>query len=251
MDKVTTTDLLLSTKDKLSAIQEQLDELGALTYIAGDKNIDHVRYVLQAAYKKPELDCVVEWNNARLKGIINNILLRMNLYIYGRESGRVLRDSNGNSYIDISEYSLSILDGNQDKFRQIADKVLNDRFVLEFLANKRGIHWLQEDGIVRSIELFPANVRINGEDVGFDYHTSNNTASFIGSGDDRLTDELLHELLNAELNREGLSSYQMQYIESSPSISKEIIIPRFCICERRVDFGIEEDDKRLSLIIKK
>ena len=104
MDKVTTKDLLLSTKDKLSAIQEQLNELRALTYIAGDKNIDHVRYVLQTTYEKPELDCVVEWNNRRLKGIINNILLRMNLYIHGRESGKVLRDNNGNSYIDIYEY---------------------------------------------------------------------------------------------------------------------------------------------------
>ena len=174
----------------------------------------------------------------------------MNLYIHGRESGKVLRDNNGNSYIDIYEYYLGILDGNQDKFRQIADKVLNDRFVLEFLANKRGTHWLQEDGIVRSMELFPSDIHINGVDAGVNYHTSDNTASFMSSGDDRLTDELLYELLNAELDRERLSNYQMQYIESSPSISKEIIIPRFCSYERRIDFGLEEDDKRLSLIIK-
>lgn len=99
MINFTAKELLLSTKDKLRELENKLKLLSDMTCIEHDKNIESVRYVLlpedSFSSNKPELCLVVKWNDKSLKGMINNILVRMNLYIWGEESGLVLRNNNG------------------------------------------------------------------------------------------------------------------------------------------------------------
>ena len=65
-----------------------------------------------------------------------------------------------------------------------------------------------------------------------------------------LSDEMLYELLNIELDDSYFSDYRKKIIESSKERNKEIIISKFNTKNSEVDFDIKEDEKRLYLIKK-
>ena len=244
--------MLLTTKDKLVELEKKLRQLRDLTYTECDKNIKEVRYVLLTTDKNPELSCVVVWNDKRIKGIINNMLLRRGLYVYGRESGLVFRDNNGNSHIDIDEYSLGILDSNQDKFREISDELLNDEFVREFLQEKSYYFSNKEakpDGLVT---LNPSSIDVIGcenfDTLLFNYYPIDNKSRLTNRYGNKISDEDLIELLDMPLDLSYLSDYQARFIELSPMRNKEIIVPRFSCESGHIDFDVEEDEKSLCLI---
>ena len=252
MSEITMKDMLLTTKDKLVELEKKLRQLRDLTYTECDKNIKEVRYVLLTTDKNPELSCVVVWNDKRIKGIINNMLLRRGLYVYGRESGLVFRDNNGNSHIDIDEYSLGILDSNQDKFREISDELLNDEFVREFLQEKSYYFSNKEakpDGLVT---LNPSSIDVIGcenfDTLLFNYYPIDNKSRLTNRYGNKISDEDLIELLNMPLDLSYLSDYQARFIELSPMRNKEIIVPRFSCESGHIDFDVEEDEKSLCLI---
>lgn len=252
MSEITMKDMLLTTKDKLVELEKKLRQLRDLTYTECDKNIKEVRYVLLTSDKNPELSCVVVWNDKRIKGIINNMLLRRGLYVYGRESGLVFRDNNGNSHIDIDEYSLGILDSNQEKFREISDELLNDEFVREFLQEKSYYFSNKEakpDGLVT---LNPSSIDVIGcenlDTLLFNYYPIDNKSRLTNRYGNKISDEDLIELLNMPLDLSYLSDYQARFIESSPMRNKEIIVPRFSCESGHIDFDVEEDEKSLCLI---
>ena len=260
MAEYTTKDLLLTTKDKLKEIEIKLRRLAELTYIDCDKNIERVRYVIQPdTYGgKPELDCVVDWNSKTLKGRLTDLAVRLNLYAWGRESGLVLRNNNGKNYININEYSLGIPDEHQDEFRAVADEILAEEYIKEFLRADN-YFGTGDDGRVRAY-LSPSNISIAGE-IGncgarsvFTYSPADDTAKYYGQKveikdkkDTILDSDILLELLNTPLNQQYLTEYQMQAMDSSLARRKEIIVPEFTNTNGRVDFQVTEDEKRLYL----
>lgn len=254
MSEITMKDLLLTTKDKLGDLERKLRQLKDLTCTEYDKNIKEVRYVLlTSATENPELSCVVDWNDKRIKGKINNLLLRRGLYIYGRESGLVLRDNKGNSHIDINKYSVGIPDDNQEKFKDISDELLNDEFARKFLHGKFYI----TDKKAKPTELvmlFPDFINVIGfenlDSLLFNYYSADNKSSLTDRNGNKISDEILIELLNMPLDSHFLSDYQTRFIESSPMRNKEIIVPRFSCESGHIDFDVMEDEKKLCLIKK-
>ena len=257
MSEITMKDVLLTTKDKLGELEKKLRQLKDLTYTECDKNIKEVRYVLLTTDTKiPELSCVVIWDDKRIKGKINNFLLRRGLYVYGRESGLVTRDNNGNSHIDINEYSLGILDYNQEKFKDISDELLNDEFVREFLQGN--LYFTNKEGKPAGlITLTPNFIDVRGcenlDSMLFSYYPVDNKSSLISHYRKKISmsDETLIELLNMPIDSHYLSDYQARFIESSSKRNKEIIVPRFSCESEHIDFDVKEDKKNLCLIKSK
>ena len=254
MSEITMKDILLTTKDKLREIEEKLRQLKDLTCTKYDKNIKEVRYdLLTSVTKNPELSCCVIWDDKRIKGRINNFLLQRGLHIYGRESGLVLRDNNGNSYIDINNYSLGIPDYNQEKFKDISDELLNDEFVREFLQGK--IHFTNKKAKPAGlVTLTPNFIKAIGcenlDSLLFNYYSADNKSSLTNRNGNKISDENLIELLDMPLDSHCLSDYQTRFIESSPMRNKEIIVPRFSRESGHIVFDVEEDERGIRLIKK-
>ena len=256
MEGYTTKEVLLATKNKLAQLEEKLNKLKEMTYIAGDKNIKDIRYdILNLDNdEKPELRCHVYWNDKRLKGKIKNLKVKYNLYIYGPENGKVVRDNNGNSYILNDNYHMFIPCEKQEEFRQVSDEILSDEFTNEFLKG----HWFypRTNSKNQSMNLFPDIVMISGNNNYQDYFTwfnffpIKNSARLRVEKKGELSDEMLYELLNIELDDSYFSDYRKKFIESSKERNKEIIIPKFNTKNSEVDFDIKEDEKRLYLIKK-
>lgn len=254
MSEITMKDMLLTTKDKLGELEKKLRQLKGLTYTECDKNIKEVRYVLlTSATENPELSCVVARNDKRIKGIINNLLVRRGLYVYGRESGLVLRDNNGNSHIDINEYSIGIPDYNQEKFKDISDELLNDEFVRKFL---RGTFYFRNKKAKPAglVTIAPDFINVKGcenlDSLLFNYYSLDKQFSLFNCSRNKISDENLIELLNMPLDSNHLSDYQTRFIESSPMRNKEIIVPRFSCENGHIDFDVKEDEKKFCLIKK-
>lgn len=256
MDKYTTKEVLLATKDKLGELEKKLNILKEMTCITIDKNIKEIRYTILNTknIEDPELQCVVSWNDKKLKGKIKNLQVRLNLFMWGREVGLVVRDNRGKSYILNDYYNMYIPDENQKEFGKIYDEILTDEFVKQFLKG----YWFYPEIVDKSqsMTVFPNEVRICGITHNancltlFKYFPGDNTAilkSLKGYG---LTDEMLHELLNIQLSNSYFKDYRREVIDSSPIRNKEIIIPKFSAETGEVNFNIEEDEKKLCLIMK-
>lgn len=262
MEELTAKDVLLSTKDKLLEFDKKLKRLSELTEIKYDKNIQRVRYVLHTLsyYKKPEVSYVVKWNSKRLKGMWNDFLVKRGLYVYGRESGLVLRDNSGKSYLHNDEYYLEVSSNNQEEFGAILDELLNDEFTLKFLNEE--INYSSMNNILRgTAQLHTEEVVLTGHLVDsqfshylFVYGTNNDKASFHYLGNGILTNEMLEEILYSPLDLDKVSPYQREYIESSLARNKEIIIPSFrettspYKTSGMVPFKVVEEEKKLRLI---
>lgn len=249
--------VLLSTKDKLAEIEGKLKELSCLTNIEKDKNIDNVRYVLYSPMHrdKPELHCVVEYNKKRIKGMWKELLKAVNLYIWGVDSGTVLWDNNGNCHIDIGNYVFFVKDNNKELFRDIAEGLFTDEFVLKFLNNT--FFYPKEKGVLEYMDLAPNWINLNGavkdsfHSIYFTYYPFSKTANFLSHEPNyEVSDETIRRLLDEELNIECLNDYQRSFIDSSNELNKEILIPRFHSKERKIDFNVIEDEKCLRLVRK-
>lgn len=258
MEKYTTKDVLLSTKDKLAEIEKKLNRLKELTYTQNDKNIKSIRYSItnihQLDKKEPELRCVVSWNDKRLKGKIKNLQVHFNLYIWGREIGKVVRDNNGDSYILNDYYQLHIPDVNQEEFGAISEEILSDEFVRKFLDG----YWFypKQNALSQAMVVFPDRVEIRGLTnlanyiTYFNYFPAEKTAKLKTIKGFELSEGILHELLNIPLDNSYFTDYRKKYIDSSEAKDKKIIIPEFNINTGEVDFNIEEDNKGIYLIKK-
>ncbi len=262
MKELTAKDVLLSTKDKLLEFDKKLKRLSGLTCIKYDKNIERVRYVLHTLsyYKKPEIHYVVKWNSKRLKGMWNDFLVKKGLYVYGRESGLVLRDNSGNSYLHSDEYELYVPNEDQEEFGAILDELLNDEFTLKFL-NKE-IEYSSMNNLLRgSAHLHSQEIVLTGHLVDsqfshylFDYGTDNDKACFRYLGNGILTNEMLEEILYSPLDLDKVSPYQREYIEASQERNKKIIVPSFremtspYETSGMVPFKVVEDEKTLRLV---
>ena len=257
MEKITTKDVLLSTKGKLAELKEKLNRLSELTCTEFDKNVESVRYVLQLTkyIDKPELDYVINYNKDRLKGKYRKILEKMNLYHGLNDSGRILWDNNGNSYINNDEYYAFVPTPIQGEFRAIACELFDDEFVNEFLKESR--FYPKEMGVLRSVHLFPDLITIDGviknspHDLFFDYKALEKEASVICHDKKTpITGDMIRRLLDEELNEEVITDYQKEVITTSPETNKQILVPRFQTDEHRVDFRVVEDEKCLRLVRK-
>ncbi len=253
----TAKELLLATKDKISEIEKKLQILSDLTCIKNDKNIESVRYVLlhgstDFPTKRPRLSCVFEWNDRRIKGMINNSLVRMNRYRWGSESGLVIRDDNGKNYIANKDYAAFIPRENQEEFSSITDELLTDEFVLNFLS--QGVFYSRESSKLKKVDLYPSPISIEEKEIGvgkrisFLYYPVDNKACFMIQNGNELTDEMLQELLNSQLDPAYYSDYVRRTIESSDQTTKDIFIPKFKDKSGKLDFNVQEDYKRLSLV---
>ena len=258
MINFTAKELLLSTKDKLRELENKLKLLSDMTCIEHDKNIESVRYVLQPgnnhSSNKPELCLVVKWSDNSLKGMINNILVRMNLYRWGGESGLVLRNNNGESFIKNDEYSIFIPKEKQQEFGFVAEDLLKDQCVPILLDH--GTFYSLETGSQTKVEIFPSPVSITKKNselenmISFLYYPEDQKACFITQEGSELTDESLQELLNAKLDPSYYSDYIRSMIEQSDQTSKGIIIPHFSDITGKLEFDIEENHESLHLIKK-
>lgn len=257
MEKYTTKDVLLSTKDKLAEIEKKLNRLKELTCTKNDKNIKSIRYNISNNQhhdkKEPELKCNVSWNDKRLKGMIKNLQVHFNLYIWGRESGLVVKDNNGNSYILNDDYHMYIPDSNQEEFGTISEEVLSDEFV-KFLDG----FWFYPKGnaLNQSMMVFPDRIEIRGVTnfanymTYFNYFPAEKTAKLKTIKGFELSEGILHELLNIPLEDSYFSDYRKKYIDSSAAKDKKIIIPEFNINTGEVDFNVVEDDNEFYLVKK-
>lgn len=258
MEKYTTKDVLLSTKDKLAEIEKKLNRLKELTCTKDDKNIKSIRYNISNNQhhdkKEPELTCTVSWNDKRLKGMIKNLQVHFNLYIWGRESGLVVKDNNGNSYILNDDYHMYIPNRNQEEFGTISEEILSDEFVRKFLDG----FWFYPKGHTSNqvMMALPSRVEIRGLTslanyiTYFNYFPAENTAKLKTIKGFELSERILQELLNIPLDDSYLSDYRKKYIDSSTAKDKKIIIPEFNINTGEVDFNVEEDNKGIYLIKK-
>ncbi len=254
MEQYTAKDLLLTTKDELLRIERKLIRLSELTDIGKDRNIDSVRYgVLPVnTSKKSQVACVINWNNRTIKGIINNLLERTGLYIYGREIGYVLKDKDGICYIDNAEYSPVIRNENQDEFGHLFDELLSDEFIKGFLITNS--FYSVQGQKQNSISFLPSFIDIDNvsgveEKPAFRYYVADDMALLYSSMcDEIVSDKMLRDLLDTPFNADLFNEYQRKVIESSPMLGKEIVIPSFCEKSGRVSFDVEEDDNELRLI---
>lgn len=256
MEKYTTKDVLLATKDKLGEIERKLNRLKELTYTNGDKNIKSIRYNISNINdeKEPELRCVVSWNDRRLKGKIKKLLVNCNLYIWGREVGKVVRDNNGNSYILNDEYNIYIPNDKQNEFGNTSKEILDDEFVRKFL---NGYWFYPKDNTEnKSMMVSPEKVTISGQANSSNYITDfscfprDNAAQLKTVKGFKLSDGILQELLNISLDESFFSDYRKKYIDSSEKTAKKIVIPEFITDTGEVNFNIEEDDRAVYLVKK-
>lgn len=258
MEKYTTKDVLLSTKDKLGEIEKKLNRLKELTCTKNDKNIKSIRYNISNNQhhdkKEPELTCNVSWNDKRLKGMIKNLQVHFNLYIWGRETGKVVRDNNGDSYILNDDYHMYIPNGNQEEFGAISEEILTDEFVRKFLDG----FWFYPKGNAsnQAMMVFPDRVEIRGLTnfanyiTNFNYFPAEKTAKLKTIKGFELSEGILHELLNIPLDDSYFSDYRKKYIDSSAAKDKKIIITEFNINTGEVDFNVVEDDNEFYLVKK-
>lgn len=252
MSEYTAKDIILSTKDKLAELEKKLKKLKEMTCIAEDKNIKDVRYNIINIDNgdKTELDCLVSWNDKRLKGIIKNLQLKLNLFAWGSEAGKVVRDNNGNSYILNNEYHLYIPSEYQEEFRSVADEILSDEFVNEFL--KGNWFYPPPNSGYQSTLIYPNKIIISNfsKELYLNFYTDKNAAQLKSSKGYELSEEMLYELLNMKLSESCFSDYRRKVIESSKSRNKGIIISEFNNNSGKVDFNVEEDENNLYLVKK-
>lgn len=251
----TAKELLLTTKDKIRELEDKLQKLSELTCIKNDKNIESVKYYSSGksnSQKKPELYYSIKWNDKRLKGIINNLLIQINLYRWGCESGKILRDNNGMSYIDNSDYHLFIPKENQQAFKTISEEILSDEFIPNFLNETA--YYSKDTTAIRKIDLYPSPISISCKEtdrfIDFLFFPKDNKARFMIEKGQELNDEMLEELLNTKIDPSYYTESGIKSIASSPNREKEIIIPRFTDQSGTVDFDVLEDSKKLRLIKK-
>ena len=178
--------------------------------------------------------------------------VKYNLYIWGLEIGKVVRNNNGNSYILNDNYHMFIPCEQQEEFRQVLDELLSDEFTKKFLEG----YWFypRTNSKNQSMNLFLDRVMISGNSnyqnlyTIFDFFPIKNSTKLRTSKKGELSDEMLYELLNIELDSSYFSDYRKEFIELSPARNKEIIIPKFNTKNNEVDFNVKEDEKSLYLI---
>ena len=199
MEQYTAKDLLLTTKDELLRIERKLIRLSELTDIGKDS-------------KKSQVACVINWNNRTIKGIINNLLERTGLYIYGREIGYVLKDKDGICYIDNAEYSPVIRNENQDEFGHLFDELLSDEFIKGFLITNS--FYSVQGQKQNSISFLPSFIDIDNvsgveEKPAFRYYVADDMALLYSSMcDEIVSDKMLRDLLDTPFNADLFNEYQ-------------------------------------------
>ena len=256
MEGYTTKEVLLSVKDKLCELERKLNHLKYLTIYSEDKNIKDIRYnVHNSHYKeKPELYCHVSFNDSNLNGKLKNFLIRSGRYIYGNESGIVLRDNNGNSRIILKNSDVFIPEERQEEFREVADEVLSDDFYNGFL--KRHYIYPDKNGIDKSMEIYSNYIAIKSKThdtskpICFSYKPTQKEAKLTIWGGKELSDVMIQDLLNLRLSKDKFTDYRKDFMESSKEKDKEIIIPNFIVKSKNVDFTVLDDETGLRLIKK-
>ena len=251
MEGFTTKEVLLATKDKLIELEDKLDILKELTYTAGDKNIKEVRYSIMggSSTKKPDLFCTVEWNDKNLKGRIKNLAVKNGMYAMGHEICNIARDNNGKIYIVNDYYHLSIPNVDQNEFGRMSDEILSDEFVKRFLQDKPyyGDRTYMD---VKAYSMFIRGIPPKGYySVNFKYDPKKCLAYMYADDDYRLTDEMLHGLLNAKLDIRTFSKYKKDLIEESKEKNKdkEIEISTFNTKKKNIEFHVEDSGSKLCL----
>ena len=230
--------------------------LKSLTCIEQDENVKSIRYNISndIEVKKPELHCVVTWNDKNLKGRIKKLKVHFNMYVWGNEIGVIVRDNNGRCYIKNDEYDIFIPSKKQGKFSKIADEVLQDEFSSEFLRRKIFYSSKPDDGL----DLFTDHINIkrvieqNGQRylTSFEYYPMNHTATLKSTKGIQLNSEMIQESLNMDLLPDYFNEYQVHYINNSNNKDYNIIIPEFITQEKKVDFSVETGEKGIYLIKK-
>ena len=253
MEEYKTKEILLATKDKLCEIDKRLEHLRNLTCIDRDKRVKDIKYHIRCykTLEHPELDYSVEWNNMTLRGMINNLKVRLNTYDW-RDDGTVVRDNNGNSYVMSKRYNIFIPEKNQEGFKTTTDELLNDKFVNEFLRTH--YFYPPSNGINVSLHLCDNYIWINGEyddsSVCFVYYPGKEKAKLSTFCGKTLSDTMLKEMLCIPIDSEYINDYEKSFIDLSSETEKEIIIPEFSVQSNSVEFDVKEDKKSLYLFRK-
>ena len=251
MGEYRTKEIILATKDKIGEIDKKLEHLKNLTCIDRDKKIKDIKYHIHCSksLEHPELRYDIDWSNKSLKGMINNLCLRMGTN-YLRNTGKVVRDNNGNSYLLSRYHNIYIPAQNQEGFKTTSNELLNDRFVNEFLRTH--YFYPPADGINFSLHLYGDYIWINGEydgaSVCFVYYPGKAKAKLSTFAGDRLSAAMLKDMLNIPIDGEYINDYEKNFIDLSPETKKEINVPGFDVATRKVEFDVKENPKGLYLI---
>lgn len=248
MSEYTAKDVILSTKDKLEEISRKLKRLEDLTCIDRDKRIHYVDYdILSYSNKKPEIRCTVIEKNIGLKGMVKNSRFYQNLRIHGLESGIILRNNNGNSYILNDKYKHFIPERAQEEFGHIVDEIINDELTLH-LSDIESISYPTENNGVQDILIDPKKIMISKSGYIFSYYPKDNTANFETFNGLTPRSLMIEELLNRPIDETYIPEYAKKMMDSSPERKKDIIVPQFDADRYDIDFNVEEDAKKLTLV---
>lgn len=253
-NSITAKELILSTNDKLKELDTQLNKLKCLTSTEHDKNIKGIRYniVNQLETKKPEIQCIVDFNDKTLLGKIKKLRIKSDIYLLGRRTGHLVRNNNGKCFIMNDYYNIIIPEENQELFGKIADEILNADFTNNFLFNR---HLFTSDPS-QLVRLFPNKIVIEKHGyiknkpyhLSFTYYPKDGEATLTSSNKIDLTNDDITGILSSELG--CLSDYQKEYIEVFSEESKKIFVPDFSVKGKEINFNVVDDKKGLYLVKK-
>jgi len=235
-------DLIIGSREEYLKNERYLKLLIDLTY-SYDKNVKEFYFYLQQCDdRKPELVCKFIQNLKTLRGVIKYLQLKTHNYKIDLNSGRCLKNNNGEYFIIDSEYKAFIK--NNDKFTQIAEKILNSDFAnkMKFVTNCRV-------GEVSTM-ITPSSIYIQEQNldhkIDFDYH-SRIDSIIMSCNNHVINDDLIMHMLESKIPAYILSDYHKQIIDENLSTQKPIEVISETNEKNRVKLLIDEQDDKIIL----